>query len=232
MKNNRVVVVSGATDIIRSPTETDATVTDVFDLTINSKINYAKKNGYDFLALRSFGNSKKYNLSEKEIGFLRVVRCYELLEKLDYDSVIWIDADSLITNHSYTIDHFVDEQTIFSASHDWNSTSYFSTGNFVINKIEQTESFFSLYFNNMKYFENEQSQMNVFYAQPDLKKYIKILDNRFLNSAPKQLEDTIWWRDRSKILKPWSSDCFLVHLTAISNRERIDIFNKHFKEFL
>ena len=102
--NKRVLVLTGTTDILRQPNETDNTMEEVFDLTLPSKQRYVKKYGYDLLSLRSFGKDRQNRFTESDIGFLRVLRAFELLE--NYDIVMWIDADSIITNHNFSIDDF------------------------------------------------------------------------------------------------------------------------------
>ena len=65
---NRVLLITGTTDIVRNPE--DLSMTEVFDLTLPSKQRYAKKHGYDLLSLRSFGEDKN-KVFNKEIKNLQ-----------------------------------------------------------------------------------------------------------------------------------------------------------------
>ena len=78
--SKRVLVLTGTTDILRQPNETDCTMEEVFDLTLPSKQRYVKKHGYDLLSLRSFGKDKQNRFTEFDLGFLRVLRTFEMLE--------------------------------------------------------------------------------------------------------------------------------------------------------
>ena len=140
MKNKRVLLLTGTTDILRSPNETDNTMEEVFDLTLPSKQRYAKKYGYDLLSLRSFGSDKQNIFKDKHLGFLRALRAFEMLEH--YNIVMWIDADSIITNDNFSINDFqIDENHSFYASWDWNNVGHsFSTGNFIIHKTKNTNN--------------------------------------------------------------------------------------------
>lgn len=59
--SKRTLIITGTTDFGRNPDSTDNTMEEVFDLTLPSKEKYAQKHGYDFLAMRSFGNKSSNN---------------------------------------------------------------------------------------------------------------------------------------------------------------------------
>jgi hypothetical protein len=55
---------------------------------------------------------------------------------------------------------------------------------------------------------------------------IKILDHRFLNSIPsKELYRGIW-DGRPDPPEPWTPESFLVHITGVPNKNRIDVLKK------
>jgi hypothetical protein len=237
MNNKRVLVLTGTTDILRSPTETDNTMQEVFDLTLPSKQRYAKKHGYDLLSLRSFG-SDKYNIfKDSNIGFLRVLRAFEMLEY--YDIVMWIDADSIITNHNFSINNFeIDENYSFYASWDWNNIGRtFSTGNFIVNKTKNTNNLFNLFLTTGKQvvdnntWGEEQTTLNFLYNSTH-KNDIKILEHKFLGSIPSKNMFRGIWDGRSEPLFPWSEDSFLVHIGGIPNKNRIEVAQTTFKDYL
>jgi len=235
--NSRILMITGTTDMLRSPTETDNTMEEVFNLTLPSKLRYVEKHGYDILSLRSFGKDNKYGFEETDLGYLRVVRCFEMLEY--YDSVMWIDADSLITNYNYSITDFeINSEHSFYASWDWVGKQTFSTGNFIVHRGNNFEELFSTFLHASKYVIEtkqwgwEQTTMNLVYRNTPLQKSIKILDHKFLGSIPsKQMYNGIW-NGRNDPLYPWTKDSFLVHITGVPNKNRIDVINTSFKEYI
>ena len=109
MGSKRVLVMTGVSDIdcirdIRDPHRTDNTYADLNDLTLNSKERYARKHGYDFLSVRSFGADHLARFDVSQIGHMRAYRAFRLLK--EYDIVMWIDADSVVTCDDYKIEDF------------------------------------------------------------------------------------------------------------------------------
>ena len=235
--NKRVLILTGTTDILRNPNETDFTMEEVFDLTLPSKVNYAKKHGYDILALRSFGTDQNNVFTHTDLGFLRVLKTFDMLKH--YDIVVWVDADSIITNDIFSIDDFeLDDDHCFYVSWDWTNKSTFSTGNYIIKNTPSTENMFKAFLTVGKHVKDtnqwgwEQTTMNIIHTQTNLGKHIKVLDHKFLNAVPKELELLDVWQDRKRIFSPWSPDSFLSHFTGISNKDRIETMQKYFKDYL
>ena len=237
MSNKRVLLLTGTTDMLRTETETDNTMEEVFDLTLPSKLRYVKKHGYDILSMRSFGGDKLNRFTELDLGFLRVLRAYEMLQW--YDAVMWIDADSIITNEDYTIDDFtIDETHSFYASWDWGGRETFSTGNFIITNAEYTKSLFQAFLDVGRqvidggHWGWEQTTLNHIYKNPQLKPSIKVLEHKFLGSIPSRKMFLGIWDGRPEPQFPWSKDSFLVHLTGIPNSDRINVAKTTFIEYL
>ena len=120
----------------------DINLKEVLSLTLDSKINYTKKHNYDLLIKTNWNNVSKYHFKDfeaqfqdnsqpylKVLGFLRVLYAFEMLR--DYDNVMWIDADAIITNSNYTIQDITTEEHCFFVSYDWAWTKSFNTGNFI-----------------------------------------------------------------------------------------------------
>jgi hypothetical protein len=230
MKNKRVLLITGTTDTIRSPTETDNTMEEVFNLTLPSKQRYAKKHGYDLLSLRSFGTDKKNRYKNDDIGALRVLRTIEMSEY--YDVVMWIDADSIITNDNISINEFpLDDNFCFYASWDWNGRYSMSTGNFII-QPNQSMNYFEGFFHQIRHnYNSEQETINVMYRN-DPKNIIKILDHKFLGSIPSKELYKDAWATRPQPFYPWTKDSFLLHLTGAPNKKRIEMINEYYGEYL
>lgn len=235
--SKRVLILTGTTDILRQPNETDNTMEEVFDLTLPSKQRYAKKHGYDLLSLRSFGTDKNKLFDDTELGFLRELRTFEMLEH--YDVVMWVDADAIITNDNFSINHFeLDDNHCFYASWDWTGSKTISTGNFIIQKCESTDFMFKSFLQVGKHVKDtkqwgwEQTTMNLIYRHTQFKDYMKVLEHKFLNSVPKESELLPVWQNRMRIFAPWTNQSFLAHLTGISNSDRIKLLTTYFKDHL
>lgn len=229
--DKRVLVITGTTDILRSESETDATMEEVFDLTLPSKQRYVKKHGYDLMALRSFGADTRNIFSNTHIGHLRFIRSIEMINF--YDAVMWIDADSLITNLNYKLEDFMDETTTFVASYDWMHTRTFSTGNFIIQKNNINKLYTTFYDVGQK-FNTEQETLNHIYfmLRNQNTHLMKVLDHKYLGSTPTKQQYAAGWEDRAEPIGPWSEDSFLVHLTGATNTNRIRLLKTLYKDLL
>jgi hypothetical protein len=234
--NKKVLIMTGTTDTLRSDQETDNTMEEVFDLTLPSKQRYTKKYGYDLLALRSFGVHKEGIFQAKHLGFLRALRSFEMLQY--YDIVMWIDADTLITNDTYKIEDFIDDTSLLSISWDWNGKSSFSTGNFVLQNKDNTSDFFHMFnligkavIENNQWGE-EQATFNLIYQNTTFKNNIKILEHKFLNSIPSKQMFRGIWDGRPDPFAPWTPESFLVHITGVPNKNRIDVLKNSFGQYL
>lgn len=233
----RVLLLTGTTDRLRQANETDNTMEEVFDMTLPSKQRYVKRHGYDLLSLRSFGTDKNNRFSDDELGYLRMLRSFEMLEY--YDIVMWIDADSIITNDQFSVnDFYIDNDHSFYASWDWTGKRTFSTGNFIIQNTKNTNRLYEEFLKVSKYVQNnnlwgwEQTTMNIIYNTTALREDIKILDHKFLGSIPsKELFGGIW-DGRPDPPQPWTKDSFLCHITGVPNRNRIDVLNNSFNEYI
>jgi hypothetical protein len=216
-------------------TGSDEEMLDVLDLTLPSKHAYCKKHNYDILSMRSFSPKPKYyfNSLPKHIGLLRVLMAFKQL--MFYDNVMWIDADSIITNMDYKIEEFISGDECFIASYDWMSCNSFSTGNFIVRKTGKTEELFNMFIQRSPYWLNhiltEQGLFNELYRESAYnREMFNILPHKFLNSVPDFIVETQTWRNdnnRSGVIAPWSPDCFLAHLTGTSNQERIEILTSN-----
>jgi hypothetical protein len=210
-------------------TGSDRSMIDVLDLTLPSKQEYCKKHNYDLLSLRSFAADAECNFNSTQVGFLRAVMAFRQLRF--YDNVMWIDADSIITNMEYKIEDFIQGDECFIASYDWMHFNSFSTGNFIVRKTKDTQQLFNRFLAVSQYRLNdimaEQGTLNQIYNELDSNKTMfNILPHKFLNSVPEFLVETDTWRNdnnRSGIIRPWTPDCFLAHLTGLSTSERVNI---------
>jgi len=237
VNNKRVLMITGTTDLGKGllpgwPSAEDSYMEEVFNLTLPSKQRYCKKHGYDLLSLRSFGTDKKNRYRHDDIGALRVVRTIEMSEY--YDAVMWIDADSIITNDNMSINDFpLNDNFCFYASWDWFGKNSMSTGNFIVTPNQYSNYFETLFHNIRHNFSNEQETINFMYKNDtQSRNTIKILDHNFLGSvSPKEICKEAWI-DRPAPTHPWTKDSFLLHLTGLSNKKRIEMINEYYRKYL
>jgi hypothetical protein len=233
---NRVLIITGYTDDFRSGESiADNTMADLVDYTLPSKERYARKHGYDLLSVRSLGSDVHGLFGSQEIGFQRVLRTFEML--ISYNTVMWLDADSIITNDNYRIEDFIgDADKTFYASYDWHGYNNFSCGNFIINKTQNIQklinAFYSIGTSITGPAREEQTTLNVIHMQTDLKDEFKILEHKFLSSIPTQEMYGNRWVPPVPIFGNWNEGCFLAHLTGPSNKDRIEILNNNFERYL
>lgn len=239
--NKRVLILTGTTDIhvLHKNLNDSKTMQEVFELTLPSKQRYAMKYGYDLLTMRSFGNDDRNNFKDSQLGCLRLYRTFQMLE--NYDVVMWLDGDAIVTNDVYSIEDFLAKakDKVFYASYDWVWKESFSTGNFIIQRTKQTTELFHMFLNIGKqvadHMMSEQLAMNWIHKNTSLSNTFGILEHKYLNGVPEFLVETPTWKadnNRRGIISPWNKDCFLAHLTGCSNQDRVSVLTEKFKEFL
>lgn len=234
--NSRVLIITDYTDEFRTEVSaSDNTMADLVEYTLPSKQRYAKKHGYDLLSIRSLGSDFHGVFNKNEIGFQRALRCFEML--ISYDIVMWLDADSIITNHDYKIEDFVaDYKHTFYASYDWHGYSNFSCGNFIIRKTPSIQQFINKFYSIGSSLSGagreEQNTLNLMHIHTEFKDEFKVLEHRFLSSIPTEEMYGNRWIAPRPIVGRWNEQSFILHLTGASNRGRIEILNNHFERYL
>lgn len=243
-QKKKVLVLTGSDDSMHS----------VLDMTIPSKQRYVQKHGYDLLIRRSFRPIPELGFLDNiiGIGFLRTLMVFQMLEQ--YDVVMWIDGDSIITNENIPVEDFLVGDHSFYASWDWLSHANgqpgyngFSSGNFIIRRTPNSKKLFDAFLEVSKYFTQDegadQVTLNTIYnaGGEDLRKEFKVLEHKYLNAVPEFMVDTKTWKADPKrtgptkthtIIAPWNEDCFLAHLTGCTTEDRIYILQTYLKKYL
>lgn len=237
--SERVLILTGYTEEYTNASDGDISFSEVFNLTLPSKIRYAQQHKYDIMVLRTFGNDNNNIINRCNIEAMRCVRALDMLNY--YDIVMWIDGDAIITNTSYSIDKFMLDEHCFYASYDWNvnplTNSSFSFGNFILKNNKNIENFKTALYHMDKVIANfdrsiwgnEQAGLN--FINMNLfknKNIIKILETKYLNSVP----SFMGWDSNRHIVTPWTPDSFLAHLTGSTNKNRVDVLKNKMKEYL
>jgi len=238
MKNT--LLLTGYTDSYRDifdPNHKDDTIESVFDATLPSKLSYVKKHNYDIMCVRNFEGAsgveknESFNNPTRDLGFARIAKTFQMLQF--YDIVMWIDADSLITNQESSIENIIgDANQPFIASHDWSTKNYISTGNFIIQKTDGIQDFANAFYGIASNFPEEQSTVNWIYSNMNQSKHIKVVDHKYLNSVPSREMYSESWRGRKHIISNWKEGSFLLHLTGVDNKTRNRILKDYFGKFL
>jgi hypothetical protein len=239
------VVVTGA----------DQSMWNVLDLTLNSKLKYCKQHSYDLIIKRHFNEIEqcgftKKNIGTSYIGFVRAWECFTLLQQ--YDVVMWLDGDSIITNPNITIDDMIDSKHTFYSSYDWlcyeggpAGKNGFSTGNFIIRRTEDVNDLFNKFYETSQYYLHnimaEQITLNIIHQHNDIVNCFKILEHKYLNSVPLCLTKTKTWLNdpvrtgpnaQNLIINEWTKESFIAHLTGITNYEREEVLKTHFNQYI
>jgi len=240
----KVLIITGYKNTTGANNSNDVSHEEMFELTLPSKQKYAKKHGYDLLTMRSFGDSFPYGFKNdttemsRYIGFLRAVVAFEML--FTYETVFWIDADSIITNNDYDLNTFgVNSKKTFYASYDWEWKNSFSTGNFILHRTPLWRDFFELFLklateNFSNHSAQEQATLNFMHRNTKMSETIQVLEHKYLGGVPKVLENTNSWisSSRAKINWPWDESCFLAHFTGLTNNERIETIKNNFSQYI
>jgi hypothetical protein len=162
-----------------------------------------------------------------------MIKVFNMIE--DYNFVMWVDADALITNVNMVVEDFLIDDSIFYCSYDWCGKHSLNTGNFILKNTPYTKLFMDIFYEISKSsnLPEEQATINAMYSIPTLKPSIKVLEHKFLNAVPPVniIKPEVWNRKPTPAV-PWQQGDFLLHATGLPNSERVRIFNEHFKEYL
>lgn len=233
-------------------TGSDSNMHTVLDLTIPSKIKYTQKHGYDFQMLRSFKELPEFGNLDGGInnGFTRTIQAFQMLEH--YDVVMWLDGDSIITDDTYCVEDFLQQDCVVHVSYDWpvasdGSTGHmgFGFGNFILQNTSDTLTVFNTFLQVSQRYLNDggadQACFNAIYNQTPLRSCFKVLEHRYLNAVPEVVLTTeVWASDPNRvgpnrtfpIVSPWTDTSFLAHLTGCTTQDRITLLQTHFKKYL
>jgi hypothetical protein len=124
----------------------------------------------------------------------------------------------------------MDDNTTFVASYDWMWKESFSTGNFIVQKTNNTDNLLELFYRIGPSFSSEQETLNI--IDKNFSIGTKSLEHKYLGSTPSKQQYAQGWETRSEPVGVWNSESFLLHITGVGNARRIDILNTHFKNFL
>lgn len=197
----KILVLTGYNDAMR----------EVGDATLPSKGAYAAARGYSFALNRHY-----------EAGSHPSWQKIRLLEYFlpEYDAVLWLDADTLVTNPEVSVEELLGDHPALVVSRDWSTCAaadgphHFSMGNFILRNSRESFRLLTLmgrrgHWANESLWEQsaiqEEHRLN-----PEIRPLVKILDRRALNSVP-----------FPGSVGEWQPGDFLCHFTGIANSLRM-----------
>lgn len=189
----------------------DEAMAPVGDLTNPSKEAYARQHGYSFLCNRAY--TPDTHPSWQKIRLLQ-----DLLPA--FDAILWLDADTLVTNPTIGAEHFAGRTGEVIVSRDWSTSTdedaphHFSLGNFFITNCQESFRILHLMARKKQWANQplweQQALQELHREHEDIRPLVHVLGRRALNSVP--------YRDAPE---PWQPGDFLCHFTGIANVIRI-----------
>lgn len=191
----------------------DDAMAEVGDMTALSKESYARRHGYSFLSNRRYTSCA--HPSWQKLHFVKL-----LLPQ--YAAVLWLDADTLVTNPEIVADQLAAGHKGLTVSQDWglnDGLSPFSMGNFLLTNDARSYRLLDLVDKRAHWANTplwEQSALQEEWRQnPELQSWVQILPPRALNSVPFPTAHD-----------PWQPGDFLAHFTGVENHVRIEEIRK------
>lgn len=174
---------------------------------------YCQRHGY---ALDAIMHREPYPLN---FGYSKLTEIKRLLKNFD---IVWsLDLDTLITNHCYKVEDFIDflEDYDFFITKDVNGIN---GGSFIVKKSDWSIPFLDLLYS-LKGEEGmhcEQDAINYYYK--NYKDKIKILPHPSINSYKYELYPEFEYG----IDGQWMEGDFVLHLPGLSIEKRIEILKQ------
>ncbi len=196
---------------------------------IPSLERYCEKHKYDSFIKCTSENKKGW------YGFINTRLGGELLEQ--YDLVLMMEGDFLITNHNIPITDFIDDEHDFFICKDVNGVN---GGSWIVKNTFEGKEWLD-YVNSFEpFFEHEQT---VFENDCNLYDSIKILPHPSINSVPyspyyKPSYGKIGYKEGEVIEPPteqegqWTPNNLTMHLPGMTLERRKEIFKNHFKDII
>jgi hypothetical protein len=200
----------------------DNAMAEVADITEPSHKAYANRHGYAFQRMTQADYQPGSHPSWQKLRFLN-----ELLP--DYDQILWLDADTIITNPEISIDTITaDRPGSLFVSTDWtypmpeDAIKHFSLGNFIAKSTPEMYGVIAAALKRTEWANRglweQQAIQEEYRANPDIRPHIRILPRRALNAVPAT--------DATTGPEPWQPGDFLCHATFLPFEERIAILQE------
>lgn len=190
------------------------------EITISAMKDYCEKHGYYF-------NSTILNDDER-CHFVKTKDTLELFDK-EFDVVMAIECDALITNPEIKVESFIDTEHSIFLTKDINGPN---SGIIICRNTGYAKEFLNFIQSKKDFYGDEQNLFEQYQHN-----CIKYLTHPSINSFPyKYYEPSygkIGYKEGDKIEKPtheqgdWEDGDFIMHLPGITLQKRIEIFNNY-----
>jgi hypothetical protein len=186
----------------------------VGNLTAPNHHFYAQLHGYHFERVRDYEPGSHPSWQKMRL----------ILERLPhYEAILWLDADTIVTNPNRAIEKLIDGHEGLIVSKDWTNPlpedeiKHFSLGNFVFTRCPQSYELIRLAMARREWMNRplweQQAIQEEYRAHEEVRPWVKILPRRVLNSVcatPNTQGD-----------EPWEPGDFLCHFTFLPNSVRV-----------
>lgn len=205
----KTLVITGSTSAMR----------EIHAVTVRGKQDWAALHGYDFLDVRQWHD-------ESAVVWQKMA----LLERnmSQYELVVWLDADTVVTNPAWKAEDFVQGQrSVVYASGDWGPCPeedrwyWFNTGNMVVRWLgaDSIRFFEAMWQRGRDKWWNiwgfEQSTLQEMKRDPAFANLICTLPGKMLNAVPRSVQEHTH--------NPWDDKDFVAHITGITNAHRLEV---------
>lgn len=195
----------------------DRAMDEIGSLTAGNHRAYALRHGYQFERFTDYP-------SDVHPSWQKLLLVKERLK--NYDAILWLDADTIITNPTQSLCDIVGDRKGLIVSKDWteplpeDEIKHFSLGNFVVTNDAGTHKLLELAAMRTEWANcalwEQQAIQEEYRENEAIREWVHILRRRALNAVPATPSTTS--------SEPWEERDFLCHMTFIPNAERAAMF--------
>ncbi|MDE2019715.1 MAG: hypothetical protein KGJ13_05220 [Patescibacteria group bacterium] len=183
---------------------------------------YASRHGYGMI-------TEKFEKSGNGAGhpsWQKLALLQRMIHGTEADWLMWVDTDSLVTNHTTAIDGIINDYNgddiFLVVSRDWSDDSPWSAGVMLIKVCATALAFLMVSQKYTRFMDSgcwDQSAMHeVWRTHERFTDGIRILPRRVLQSVPRECS--------SGVLAPWQRGDFIAHATGVPNEVKHRIMEK------
>lgn len=195
------------------------------DITVKEMRKYCDRHGY-YLNERIIGDEQSFH-------FVKTEDTRKLLD--EFEIVMAIEADCLITNHNITVESFLDNENELLYTTDRNGANF---GVYIASSSEWTKQLFD-WINMQK--DKYGDEQNIVEQNPNITKVARVQHPCF-NSVPYQHYypslGVIGYKDGDIVTMPtrfegnWENGDFIMHLAGHTLEARCEIFKQHLTDII
>ena len=184
----------------------------IADVTCENSKEYCKKHGYSLIK----------TIKSDYQGFEKIEKAHDHLFTEGYDVVLFMDCDSIITNHNIKVEDFLDDEHDFYCTEDVNGTN---TGVFIVKATEWSFNFLHklLTYRNIDGITCEQNAID-WWVETKGDERIKFLPHPSINSYKYEL-----YPEHQGVTHEegqWEKGDFILHIPAQSLEKRLQVMKE------